>query len=159
MSALTACLESSGILTAFSSALSAVLPLDMGESDTLVRSALEISCVRMFRGVYDLPVCAALLSFGGICVHMQIGAVCGKKVPMKSVILFRIAAAALSYILCRITLRHFIEMDVVSVFAHGEAGEISTVAYSNNAPLCSVFLLIMTILLLSQKSIVKTKKM
>lgn len=42
-----------------------------------------------------MPICAALLSFGGVCVIMQITALSGK-IPLKRFILSRVPAAAIS---------------------------------------------------------------
>ncbi len=42
-----------------------------------------------------LPVCAALLSFGGICVIMQVAALSGK-IPLKRFILSRITVSSIS---------------------------------------------------------------
>lgn len=69
-----------------------------GKNSAAVFPALmEISRVREFvpTGAWVLPFAAAALSFGGICVQMQIAALAGD-IPLKPLLLSRIPAAAMS---------------------------------------------------------------
>lgn len=53
----------------------------------------------VFADVYIFPLCAALLSFGGICVIIQMIALTGKDIPIKPFLISRIPAAAISSVL------------------------------------------------------------
>lgn len=71
--------------------------LGAGEnSGGIFAAVLEVSRLKSIvpaNGAF--PICAALLSFGGVCVIMQIAALSGK-IPLKRFILSRITAAAIS---------------------------------------------------------------
>lgn len=67
----------------------------------LVRTVLEVSCItEVMRGGGGFPLAAALLSFGGICVHMQAAAICEGNVNWGKLWLFRAIAAVLAYGIC-----------------------------------------------------------
>ncbi len=59
---------------------------------------LEISRIGALNpnGIAALPICAALLSFGGVCVILQITAIGSGKLPLKAFLLSRLPAAAIS---------------------------------------------------------------
>lgn len=48
----------------------------------------------------SLPMAAALLSFGGICVHLQNAAICGGDFPWRKFLCIRLVSAVFSYLLC-----------------------------------------------------------
>ncbi|MGN0691949.1 MAG: hypothetical protein ACI4K7_06350, partial [Oscillospiraceae bacterium] len=64
----------------------------------------------------------------------------------------RCAAAVISYFVCELLYVRLYREEAVSVMA-----EVKKISY--NSPIPTFFLLIMTILLLFQKKVVKTKKM
>lgn len=118
-----------------------------------MRSLAEITNLTRehFGGVSYLPLASALVSFGGLSVFMQIKSVCGELKTGK-MMLARAAAAIMSYFICGKLFGVMYSEACVSVMAHSE-----TVRHNN--PISTVFLLIMTILLLSEKSVSKLKKM
>ncbi len=62
---------------------------------------LEISSLTEFlRQGGSLPAAAALLSFGGICVHLQNAAICGGNFPWRKFWVVRISCAFCTYWLC-----------------------------------------------------------
>ncbi len=69
-------------------------------SSAILPSLLEISCLQnmMPSGWYIFPLCGALLSFGGVCVIMQICALTEGKIPLKGFLLSRLPAAVISAI-------------------------------------------------------------
>lgn len=71
--------------------------LGVGEnSGRIFPALLEITRIKEFSPTAHAPaICAALLSFGGVCVFLQISALAGK-IPLKRFLLSRIFAAALS---------------------------------------------------------------
>lgn len=121
-----------------------------------VRSFFEISNLTSVIGdsYTVLPAAAAMLSFGGLCVHLQIKSVCGS-LSVVPLLIARIPSAVLAFFLCRKILPNFYTVTAISVSA--PIGE--SISVSNNQPILSIILLIMTILILSQKNVVKTKKM
>ncbi len=63
---------------------------------------LEISNITEFlQHGGSLPMTAALLSFGGICVHLQNAAIFGEKFPWRIFWSIRLTAAACTYGICR----------------------------------------------------------
>ena len=57
---------------------------------------------------FSLPVISAVTGFGGLCIHMQIFALCGNlRLDFKNFYLFRILHALLSALICRILLYFF----------------------------------------------------
>ncbi len=66
---------------------------------------LEISILPEFLAFGgSLPMAAALLSFGGVCVHCQIAAICEGNLPWGSFWSIRTVLAAASFCICRLML-------------------------------------------------------
>lgn len=81
-------------------------------------SVLEISCVTDYiRQGGSLPMAAALLSFGGICVHMQLAAVCEGNLPWLRFWLYRMLAASGTYWCCFWGIRLFCREELPAVVA------------------------------------------
>ncbi len=97
-----------------------------GNADRIFPALLEVTRVRDMvpDGVLSAPLCAGLLSFGGVCVLMQVGAVSGGLVPVKPLIISRIPAAVLSAALA---------------FPAGLISAPAAEAYSANLPRADVF--------------------
>lgn len=92
-----------------------------------------------------LPLIAALFSFGGICIIMQIPALTKGKISLKNFYLCRIPAALMSAVLCRILLPLFKINAAIPVTA-GNTGFIKPTEAQN--PIASSALLIMAVILL-----------
>lgn len=154
MSALLCVPDTLGITAKISSAVGKAVGADPGVIYTILRSAAEISNIAYIKADSAdlLPVAAAVISFGGISVFMQISSVCGKYVRIGKMIAARCAAAVISYFVCELLYVRLYREEAVSVMA-----EVKKISY--NSPIPTFFLLIMTILLLFQKKVVKTKKM
>lgn len=153
MSALISLPESLGITVPAAVKLGKLTGSDPYIVYTAMRSLAEITNLTRehFGGVSYLPLASALVSFGGLSVFMQIKSVCGELKTGK-MMLARAAAAIMSYFICGKLFGVMYSEACVSVMAHSE-----TVRHNN--PISTVFLLIMTILLLSEKSVSKLKKM
>ena len=94
--AVTALLDCSGVTGLFAELCSAA---GLGSnSDRLFPALLEVTRVRdmLPDGAVAAPICGALLSFGGVCVIMQVLAVSGGDIPIGGLIISRIPAALLS---------------------------------------------------------------
>lgn len=96
-----------------------------------------------------LPLIAGMFSFGGICVLIQIFTTVKNTYSIKYLIISRIPMAILSYYSCKILLS--VSNYDVTAAAVTDIG----ITYCDISPIPSVFLLIMTILLLSKKSLAK----
>lgn len=68
-----------------------------GNAERVFPAFLEVTRIRdMLPGKFAAPLCAGLLSFGGVCVLTQVAAITGGAVPMKRLVATRIPAALLS---------------------------------------------------------------
>lgn len=96
-SAVTAMLDSVGI-TGSAAGLLGKLGLG-GNSDRLLPALLEVTQVRRFipEGA-AAPLCAAALSFGGVCVLMQVAALTGGELSLKPLLISRLPAGLMSAI-------------------------------------------------------------
>lgn len=97
-----------------------------GNADRLFPALLEVTRVRdmLPDGALAAPLCAAVLSFGGVCVLMQVSAVSGGLVPVKPLVISRLPAALISAALA---------------FPAGMIAEPAAQAYSANAPQARLF--------------------
>lgn len=70
-------------------------------SRSILPSLLEISGIKGIfpSGGFAVPLCGALLAFGGVCVILQISAVTAGAVPLRGFLLSRLPAAALTALL------------------------------------------------------------
>lgn len=134
-------LERSGALSVLSGWLS---PLFQGQ-DTLVyiKSLLEISSLSALPqdSFQSLPAAAALLSFGGVCVVLQIAALTGGRLRLGKFLLARALSMPIAWGICRI---------MTSCFA-AEVSAIAArpfLAFRECSPLPSICLLFMTAILL-----------
>ena len=96
--AVTALLDSAGITELAAWALGK-LGLG-GNSDRLLPAMLEVTQVRgLVPEGAAASLCAAALSFGGVCVLMQVGALTGGEISMKPLLISRLPVALLSGLL------------------------------------------------------------
>ena len=121
--------------------------LFMGDNSAAVLpSVLEISRIIAIKpSVSAVALCAGLLSFGGVCVVMQISAVYGEGFPMKRFILWRITAALMSAVFSLPAV--FLEQPSAAVSADFAAAE----PFSVNAVLSVCTLAMSAILLMGNK--------
>ncbi len=99
-------LEASGILPQVSERIAQGLSLPEPQVAAAIACVMDVSCLPAFlQSGGSLPMTAALLSFGGLCVHCQIAALCGGQLPWRRFWLTRCAAAAASWWCCRLLLR------------------------------------------------------
>ena len=94
-SAITALLDAAGI----TGLLARLLELaGAGEnSGSIIPALLEVTRVReLLPSSAAVPLCAGILSFGGVCVLMQVTAISGGELSVKPLVLSRLPAAAIS---------------------------------------------------------------
>lgn len=123
--------SSSGMLTicgfvcVFSGISEIILSLSLNETfRTVIVCILEVTsgCTIAVKQ-FSLPMICAVTGFGGLCIHMQIFAICNNFRPdFKSFYLFRILHALLSALICRILLYFFpITAEVFLTFSENAA--------------------------------------
>ena len=139
--------SAAGLLTKFTY-------LEYSDSLASIKAFIEISGISLLTaGNYRLvPVAAALLSFGGMCVIIQIKGFVSGVLSTKYFYFSRILSSVISYFLCKILITVF---DAEPVYTLA----VENVAYRHNSPIPSIFLLIMTILLLLNISMAKRQNL
>ncbi len=150
---LLAVLEASGIIALLSQIISSLTNISPEVCRTFLRSMLEISNISAVPpDISFLPIVTALLSFGGFCVILQVEGIIGGRLSTHNFLLSRIITMILSYFCCKILILTFNISNYIQVSAlNGET-------IQQHSPIPSLFLLIMTILLLSKNFIEKNKK-
>lgn len=146
-------LDKLGAINYAAEKVSKISGLSFTDSTAAVKSVMEISNISgLTPNNYSLiPLAAALLSFGGVCVLIQTAGFVGNKLSTKRFYFNRIIATIISYFLCKMLIVIFNTEAVYTVAPKG-------LAYRQNSLIPVLFLLIMTILLLSNISIEKNKE-
>lgn len=154
MSALLSIPEATGITARLSQTVGNILQTDPYDIYVCIRSMFDITKLTGYNtdSVRLLPMAAGLVSFGGVSVFMQIASVCRGKLKIGRMIIARFAAALLAYIICDNLYGVMYREAYISVIAS------SDLEIRHNPPISSLFLLIMTILLLSQKQYSQNRK-
>ncbi len=140
-----------GISRILSFTIAEYTSLSLNDSRSFILSLLEISNITGFEqnNFNNIPVVAFLLSAGGICTFMQVIAISENRINALKFFIYRIIGAFISYFTCSIIIRFFFSDLIVSASSF----QIHSSQYSIFQ---SVILLIMTILLISQKAIDKS---
>ena len=136
-------LKLSGAVNLISEAAAYITGNKVGTVSSIIACILEISNIITLpkNDISMLPVVASLLSFGGICVLIQIIAISGGLLNIKKFISVRLFSAFASALFCRLFMK-FINIEAVTAFA-------PVITHSKFSPLPSVLLIIMTLMLLS----------
>lgn len=126
--------------------------LSLGDSAAWVLSFIEISNISQFTFMdySNLPLICALLSFGGLCVIIQVTAIASGRMKTGKFLVMRLAGSILSYLYCSAAYNIFSDRLTVSA---------STCRFfsSSTSALPSVILIIMSIMLISQKAMDKSR--
>lgn len=95
-----------------------------------------------------LPICTLLLSFGGICVFLQISSISNNYIKVNLIFLIRIIASTFSCIICfigkTIFFSNYETSEIVTTFAKKSDSYI----IDSYSPMASLLLFIMTIILI-----------
>lgn len=150
---LLAVLDASGIIDFFSRIISSMTNISPEICRILLRSMLEISNISALPSDLSfLPIVTALLSFGGLCVIFQVEGIIGNKLSTYNFLISRIVTMISSYFYCKILIIAF------DISNYTQVSALNGETVRQNSPIPSLFLLIMTILLLSKNFIEKNKK-
>lgn len=125
-----------------------ILPFAPAQTGSFLKAAAEVSCITEFmQNGGSLPMAAALLSFGGICVHLQMAAICEGNLPWWRFWAVRLACSAMAYGICRVGML-FLFPDVVSAALIGQ----NHAAVYKGSIVPGLCLLLMSVMLLQSKS-------
>lgn len=146
-------LEKLGIIQFLGIKISDLTGMSYRDCLSAVKSLIEISAISGFEnGAKEtVPILTALLSFGGISSMMQTAGI-GKKFITKNFYILRIISMIISYFCCKIAIDLIDYNKIVQTSSGVAAG------YRQISPIPSLFLLIMTVLLLSKNYVAKTNQ-
>ncbi len=153
-SAVTALLDAAGI----TGLAARILELaGAGEnSGRIIPALLEVTRVReLLPAGAAAPLCAGLLSFGGVCVLMQITAVSGGDIPVKPLVISRLPAAAMSAVFA--IPAGLIPSPAAEAYSPGASAAVGE-AFSVNAGMSVSVLIMAGILIYSVESAKKKDK-
>lgn len=147
-SVLTAMLRKAGIIALLGALISKLMGFSPETSGSLVCALLDVTAIS---GLPDtdyglLPVKAALVSFGGACVFVQISAIFRGKLRIAPLIAIRAAAAVISWGICRFLLPIYLRGETVA------AAAIDHRLHSSVSPVPSIMLMLMTAMLFVKSS-------
>ncbi|MCL2637431.1 MAG: hypothetical protein FWD48_03585 [Oscillospiraceae bacterium] len=116
----------------------------IGVENAFVFAVLEISGVaNLTPNPALLPLIAALFSTGGLCIITQIPALINKKIPLKGFLIWRIPAAILSALICKL----FMPLLDFTAYVAASTTESAVAVTQANSPIASVSLLMMAMIL------------
>ena len=135
-----------GVVTFLSENISKLFNINTDTSSQIVASFFEISNISSFdvNNYLNLPIITGLLSFGGLCVIMQIIAISHGRVNIKKFLLARIFSSVNAAIICKIIIHKFFANTTINTYL------CTQVKSSEHSIIPSIALLLMTIILLSK---------
>lgn len=136
--------ELSGAVNFLCRYISGLTGLNQTKTQAIVSSFFEISNIVTIpaNSTELLPIVSFLLSFGGICVLIQVIVISGGLLNVRKFLLSRLFSASVSALVCRMISRFF-DFGTADVFMP------ATAVHKGNGTLTAVLLLIMTVMLLS----------
>ena len=143
-SVFTCILSGTGITEFISEIISRISGTDFRTVKNMTESLLEVTNLgTLERNNYTLlPFVCSAVSFGGVCVILQIKTVINKSLSIAPFIFIRIACAVLSGMVCHIIMPFMLRNQTVSV------SDIDYRIYSSPTPIPSCMLIIMILILL-----------
>jgi hypothetical protein len=143
--AIIAVTSANGMMDSAGNFISYIFGIDSITAKLIVQSAIEVTRITDCRSAFSLPYAAALLSFGGVCVIMQTAFISGRSFKPLRFILIRLSGALISFLLCDV----LIQLLFRNISIYTSAAEWAKTENVSIIP--SIFLFIMTILLLLKK--------
>ncbi len=151
-SSITCISEKIGLTCILTEFIDTFTSLDYSAGNSVVKSFIEISNVTSFSSDFRLiPIIASLLSFGGICVIVQLRGIISNHMSLKRFYIVRFLLIISTYLVCKILYVQIYKNDICVFLTRSEQD-------GQNSPISALFLLIMTILFLSNISIENKKK-
>lgn len=143
-SVFTCILSGSGITEFISEIISRISGMDSSAVKNMTESILEVTNLgTLEKNNYTLlPFVCSAVSFGGVCVILQIKTVINKSLSIVPFILIRTACAVLSGMVCRIIMPFMLKSQAISV------SDMDYRIYSSQTPIPSYMLIVMILILL-----------
>lgn len=139
----TAFLIHTGTMSVSGELLAKLLYLDHESGSSLISILIDVTNAGNIAGGGQLlPCISGAVSFGGLCVFSQLRVLTAGKFSLKPFIIIRVAAAVMSFAICRFLLPYFI---------FGDAVEVVSVKVSErgaDSAISSIMLIIMVIMLM-----------
>lgn len=116
------------------------------DAEVLFSSLFDVTALGVIsHGNYRLlPWICALVSFGGVCVLFQISAVTSGKISLTPLVLARIAAAFISFFICRLIMPLMLHEEVLA------ASTVNIRSFHSDSPIPSIMLIIMIVMVISE---------
>ena len=137
-------LRGSGITILISEMLSEIFGINSATASAMTESILEVTNLgTLEKNNYTLlPFVCSAVSFGGICVILQIKTVINRNLSMIPFILIRTVCAVSSGLVCRMIMPFMLKGETISV------SDIDYRIYSASTPIPSYMLIVMILILL-----------
>jgi len=151
-SVLTAFLRETGAISAIAHILCSFASFSDSTAEAVICAALDVtSCEMLPCGDYTLlPIICGLVSFGGVCILLQISALTSGKLSLLPLIILRTAAAFLSGLICHFISPYFLADTVIS------AAAINISPCRSSTPVPSLILIFMTFIVFYESDKLKT---
>lgn len=144
-------IDNCGIISIAAEWINYYTKADYSTAINAIKAFIEISNISLFdANLNNVPLICSLLSFGGLCIILQIKSI-AIEFSLKRFIFFRLIAMVLSYLICKLLC--FITYDFIL-----PVSSPTHITHGQNSPITTLFLLIMTILFLLKFSIEKERK-
>ncbi len=145
-SVFSAVLGKSGILKYISTMICSIFSMDYQTVYSSVQTFLEISMVSSFPpdNYADIPLIASLLSFGGVCVLVQLISMSGGKLNIGKFLFSRLLSSVISWVLCKSAIEN------LNICVSVSAEYTSRIHSCQGSYVPSVLLIIMTVLLIKE---------
>jgi hypothetical protein len=139
-------LNHTGIISVLAEIISFFSDIPVNYAEGIISALIDVTAVEKIpAGNYEiLPIISGIVSFGGICVAMQIYSAVDGKISIKPLIFIRIAIAVLSGIICRIIMPFILSGETVSV------SSVNVSLSHESTVIPSILLIIMTIWTISE---------
>lgn len=136
-----------GIIAYMTKIISQLFNINADISQQIIASFFEISNISNFdaNNYTNLPIITGLLSFGGLCVIMQIIAISRGKIKIMKFLLVRSFSAISSAIICKIVADKLFASVIINTYLNTQ------IKSSEYSVIPSIALLLMTIILLFKK--------
>jgi hypothetical protein len=140
-----AVLQKLGFFTIMATWLKGNTGITVSDAESLLKSTVEINNILSLSGgkFQLLPIVTSLLSFGGLCVVVQILQFSSEYIKLSKFLIYRLFGTVVSFFLIKLILIMFPALTAAFAVSVNYAG------FSRGTPLPSIFLVCMTIILLT----------
>jgi hypothetical protein len=140
-----AVLQKLGFFTIIAMSLKNITAITVSDAESLLKSTVEINNILSLSSgkLGLLPIITSLLSFGGLCVVVQILQFSSEYIKLSKFLIYRLFGGVVSFFLTKLILILFPALTATFAVSARNAG------FTRGTPLPSIFLICMTIILLT----------